>query len=278
MTSPATGASNVNAESSHRVHAAPAIDPDDLAAIPRPSERLRGLLSTGPGRQLLTGIARYFHATMEGAEHIPREGGVLIVSNHALFALDSAVLAALIVRDLGRFPRFLGDRNLWKIPGLRELITAIGALPGEPRAAAALLRSGELVMVYPGGVDDSLKLRSERYQLKWKSRAGFARVALMARVPIIPVVGFGIDEMYSVVGREPWLGRRIFRSARYDLPLAFGAFGTLVPRRAKHRYLVLPPIAPQGDPDSVADVERVRAAVHEALEVQLRAVRNHHSP
>ena len=241
--------------------------------IPEPSARLRSFFATEPGHRVLSAIAGYFHATLSGAEHIPTHGGALVVSNHALFALDTAVFAALIVRDLGRFPRFLGDRNLWKIPGLRELIEAVGALPGEPHAAASLLRQGELVMVYPGGVDDSLKTSSERYQLKWKARSGFARVALMARVPIVPVVGVGIDDMYSILGHERWLGRRIFGSARYDLPLAFGAFGTILPRRAPQKYLVLPPITAHGDPDSKADVEQLRARVHDALEAHLSVLR-----
>jgi 1-acyl-sn-glycerol-3-phosphate acyltransferase len=222
---------------------------------------------------MLSGIAGYFHATLEGAEHIPRSSGALLVSNHALFALDAAVLGALLVRDCGRYPRFLGDRNLWRVPGLRELITAIGALPGEPNAAEKLLRDGELVIVYPGGVDDSLKLSSQRYQLQWKTRAGFARVAMAAQVPIVPVVGYGIDEMYTVLAREPVIGRRLFGSERYDLPIGFGAFGTLLPRRNVQTYVALPPIDTRGDPKSDAAVERVRAATYEALESRLRAAR-----
>lgn len=241
--------------------------------IPTPSARLQSFWKTPAGRSSLSLIAGYFHASLEGQEHIPRERGALIVSNHALFALDTAVLGALLVRDLGRHPRFLADRKLWTVPGLRQLIGALGALPGDPESADLLLRRGELVVVYPGGVDDSLKLSDERYQLKWKTRAGFARVAMRARVPIIPVVGLGIDDMYSVVGRERWLGRRVFGSERYDLPVAFGAFGTPIPRRAHERFIALPAIDTSGDPASAADVERVRAATFEALDARLRPVR-----
>jgi 1-acyl-sn-glycerol-3-phosphate acyltransferase len=240
---------------------------------PTPSESLKKFFGTRTGHASLSAIAGYFHATLEGGEHIPAAGGALIVSNHALFALDAAVLGALLVRDYGRFPRFLADRNLWRIPALRELITSIGALPGEPGAAVDLLRQGELVIVYPGGVDDSLKLSSQRYQLQWKSRAGFARVALTAQVPIIPVVGFGIDEMYTVLAREHLVGRRILGSDRYDLPIGFGAFGTILPRRSVQTYLALPPIDTHGDPSSEKDVERIRAAAYDAIESHLRAAR-----
>jgi 1-acyl-sn-glycerol-3-phosphate acyltransferase len=241
--------------------------------IPAPNARLLAFFGTRAGHRALTLITDYFHATLRGDEHIPRQGGALIVSNHALFALDTAVLGALLVRDIGRNPRFLADRKLWEIPGLHQLITAIGALPGEPHAAQTLLKRGELVVVYPGGVDDSLKLDEARYRLQWKTRAGFARVALAARTPIIPVVGLGIDEMYSVRAREHFVGRRIFGSARYDLPLAFGAFGTLIPRRVKQTYIALPPIAAVGDPQSPEDVERIRAATYEAIDAHLRLVR-----
>ncbi|MET0388081.1 MAG: lysophospholipid acyltransferase family protein [Polyangiales bacterium] len=241
--------------------------------VPVPSQRLREFWSTRAGQAALSFVSTYFHASIDGGEHIPRTGGALIVSNHALFALDAAVLGALIVRDYGRFPRFLADRMLWKIPGLRSAITALGALPGAPTAAESLLRAGELVIVYPGGVDDSLKLNRERYQLKWKTRAGFARVAIAAGVPVIPVVGFGIDDAYSVRGREHWIGRRLFGSPRYDLPVFFGAYGTFIPRRARHHFIALPAIDTHGDPENSADVDRVRRAAFDAIDSHLHGVR-----
>ncbi|HVU02462.1 MAG TPA: lysophospholipid acyltransferase family protein [Polyangiaceae bacterium] len=241
--------------------------------IPEPSARLQAFFETPLGRAVLSSLIQYFHASIEGIEHIPKTGPALVVSNHALFALDTAVFGALVVRDVGRHPRFLADRMLWTIPGFRQVITSIGALPGEPQTAEELLRRGELVVVYPGGVDDSLKLSHERYRLKWKQRAGFARVAMASRAPIIPVVGFGIDEMYTVLGHEPFVGRRMFGSERYDLPVAFGAFGTFIPRRAKQTFRVLPPIETSGDPTNPADVERVRRATWDALAPHLEEAR-----
>jgi hypothetical protein len=92
-------------------------------------------------------------------------------------------------------------------------------------------------------------------------------------VPILPVAAHGIDEMYTVVARERWLGRAVMGSSRYDLPLVFGAYGTLVPRRVPQRYVVGAPIDTAGDPDRAEDVERVRAATFEALDGMLRALR-----
>ncbi len=225
-------------------------------------------------RAAVRGVIRYFYATLEGIEHLPAEGGALLVGNHAMMGLDGVVLGALVLDRLDRRVRFLGERNLWRIPGVRSLLDAAGALPGEPGAATRLLRAGEVCGVYPGGIDDSWKLtKTERYRLQWGDRRGFARVAMEARVPIVPVAAFGIDEMYDVVAKERWVGRRVLGHARYDLPLALGWKGTLVPRRHPQRYVMLPPIATDGDAAHPEDVERVRHATFAALDAQLAQAR-----
>jgi len=226
---------------------------------------------TDLGRRLIELPARYFHATIEGAEQIPNHGGALLVGNHGLFGIDGAVLGTLVFRATGRWVRFLGERNLWKIPIFSQILTAMGALPGEPNAATSLLRAGQLVGVYPGGVDDSFKLSSEKYRLKWGRRAGFAKVAMRANVPIFPVAGLGIDDMYDIVAREKWIGRTALGSHRYDLPIAFGAYGTPIPKRAKQHYVVLPPIDTNGDAENPDDIERVRTETYDAIDARLRA-------
>jgi 1-acyl-sn-glycerol-3-phosphate acyltransferase len=235
--------------------------------------RVEARARTRLGRAVAALPARWFHATLEGGERIPRAGAALLVGNHAFMGLDGVVLGTLVLRETDRVVRFLGERNLWRVPGLAQLLTSVGAIPGVPDDAVDLLRAGHLVAVYPGGVDDSFKLATEKYRLRWGSRAGFARVAMRAGVPILPVAALGIDDMFTVVGRERWLGRRLFRGARYDLPLAYGALGMPVPRRVPQRYVVLPPVDTGGDPANDGDVERVRAATHDAIDAVLATAR-----
>jgi 1-acyl-sn-glycerol-3-phosphate acyltransferase len=237
---------------------------------PDPPPGVLAWTGTDLGRKLLELPSRWFHARIEGTEGIPGQGGALLVGNHALFGLDGVVLGTLVYRTTGRWVRFLGERNLFKIPIFSQMLLAVGALPGEPGAATSLLRDGELVGVYPGGVDDSFKLSSERHRLKWGHRAGFAKVAMRAKVPIFPVAGIGIDDMYDVVAREKWIGRTVVGSPRYDLPIAFGAYGTLLPKRAPQHYVVLPPVDTSGDPENADEVERVRTATYDAIQARLR--------
>lgn len=218
------------------------------------------------GRAVIDGVISYFSAKLEGREHIPTEGGALLVANHGLNGHDGVVLGALLWRELGRLPFWLGETNLFRVPGLRQVLDFFDAVPGERGAAVSILKRGEIVVVYPGGVNDSFKLSTERHKLMWGPRSGFARVAMEAGVPIVPIAACGVDDMYTVVARERWLGRAVLGDRKYDLPVALGRWGTLVPRRVPVTIRALPPISTAGDPGSPEDVERVRSAVFEAIQ------------
>jgi 1-acyl-sn-glycerol-3-phosphate acyltransferase len=221
------------------------------------------------GVRLARVLADRFRAVLHDSEHIPRKGPALLVGNHALLGLDSIALTAVLVADGHRPPRFLAEKNLFRLPGVRATLGALGAIAGRPDDAVALLEAGELVCVYPGGVDDSFKLSAEAYTLKWGDRAGFARVALRAKAPIVPIAALGVDELFEVHRRENILGRLLLGSSRYDLPLP----ESLLPRRVPLEFHALPPIAPEGDardPDAVA---RMRRATHDALESILKPYR-----
>lgn len=222
------------------------------------------------GVRLARTLADRLRAVLHDGEHIPRKGPALLVGNHALLGLDSVALTAVLVADGHRPPRFLAEKNLFRLPGVRATLAALGAVAGVPDDAVALLEAGELVCVYPGGVDDSFKLSSEAYTLKWGARAGFARVALRARAPIVPIAALGVDELFEVQRRESVLGRLLLGSPRYDLPLP----QSLVPRSVPLEFFALPPIAPEGDARDPEAVTRLRQAAYDALESVLRPYRD----
>lgn len=221
------------------------------------------------GRRFLDGLLRYFDASFVGHERVPREGAALLVANHGIFGFDAFILGALLFRHTGRLAVWLADRNLWKLPVLAATLDWVNAIPGTPEAAVACLRAGELVVVYPGGILDSYKHARDRHKLKWRDRAGFARVALRAGAPIVPVAACGVDDMYRVIGRDPLLGRIFFGDWRYNWPIALGRWGTLVPRPAKVTLHALAPVLPAGDAGEPGDVERVRRYVHDSIQAKL---------
>jgi 1-acyl-sn-glycerol-3-phosphate acyltransferase len=107
----------------------------------------------------------------------------------------------------GRLIRGLGDRWLFKTPGLKQLVELVGAIPGEPGAARQLLNDGYLVGVSPGGTREAISGTENNYRLKWNKRTGFAKLAIETGVPIIPGFTRNVEELY----RAPLAGSKILQ-------------------------------------------------------------------
>lgn len=191
----------------------------------------------------LVGAVRAYHRyEVHGLEHIPREGGALLALNHGPVPIDGPLLGATIYQHHGRLPRALTDHLVFKMPVVRELFLAVGAVDGRPELAGELLQKGNLVIVMPGGAPEAFKSSARAYELYWRQRKGFARVAIRHQVPIIPAACIGIDELYKVPFDMFELGRKLFGVRSMPLPLAWG-LGPM-PRPAKLDHFIGEPIAP----------------------------------
>jgi 1-acyl-sn-glycerol-3-phosphate acyltransferase len=159
-------------------------------ASPAELERLYALF--GPLRAL-------FRPTFDGWANIPTERPLLFVGNHTLYGvIDSPHLFFELHRREGIFLRSLGDHAHWAIPGWRELLSRFGAVDGTPENCAAIFASGGSVLVFPGGAREAFKSPAQRYQLLWGKRLGFARMALLHRVTIVPFAALGADEIFDI--------------------------------------------------------------------------------
>jgi 1-acyl-sn-glycerol-3-phosphate acyltransferase len=63
----------------------------------------------------------------------------------------------------------------------------------------ALMRERQTILVFPGGAREVNKRRGEKYQLMWKERLGFARLAIEHSYPIVPFAAVGAEEMLDIV-------------------------------------------------------------------------------
>jgi 1-acyl-sn-glycerol-3-phosphate acyltransferase len=160
--------------------------------------------------RLLLPAAWWGRMVVEGLEGVPQNGPLLVVPNHDSQWDPPLVGVALRKR---RPLRFLARANLWKIPGLGPILTAIGQIPIERGAGdqAALqkaidaLRGGAAVCVFPEG-----KLSNGR---RLRARSGVGRLAgecPEARVVLCAISG---TTDYARFPRRPLVRMAFFEPA-----------------------------------------------------------------
>lgn len=212
-------------------------------------------------------LARYHRAALECAERLP-SGPALLVGNHGLFGLETPVFFWLVEQATGRLPRGLADRRVFGRSPLRPLLERVGSRLATPEAALQLLSEGHLVVCYPGGAREVFKEPDQRYQLRWEKNCAFARVAIEARVPVVPFAGLGVDDSWINLGHVAAV-RRIL--GRYTAPLAFG-LGPL-PLPVQFRFVIGHPIAP---PRIASRAAQLKARVERSV-LQLLDSRGEHA-
>jgi 1-acyl-sn-glycerol-3-phosphate acyltransferase len=137
--------------------------------------------------------------TWIGMEHIPAEGGVIIVVNHISHADPLAV--AHYIYDAGRWPSFLAKASLFGVPVLGYLLRANHQIPvrrGTTDAVKALeaaragVHDGEAVVIYPEGT-------TTREPDLWpmRGKTGAARLWLLTGAPVIPVCMWGPERLFD---------------------------------------------------------------------------------
>jgi 1-acyl-sn-glycerol-3-phosphate acyltransferase len=144
----------------------------------------------------------WFRCEVEGVEHVPADGGALLVSNHSGALPPDAAMIAKAIKEEHRRPRPLSitvEHFFKGYPGFSMLLPKIGAVPAHPANVHRLLYDeGKLVLVFPEGRKGTEKLYTDRYRLRRFGRGGFVEAAMRARAPIVPVAVVGAEEAQPI--------------------------------------------------------------------------------
>lgn len=174
--------------------------------------------------------------TVEGIEHVPMSGPVLIASNHLSFA-DSVVIPIVAPRKVV----FLAKAEYFTGSGIKGRMSkawfeGLGMVPVDRSDTQAALKSldialevlgrGEAFGIYPEGT------RSRDGKL-YRGRTGIAQLALTAGVPVVPVGLIGTENLQPVDSALP---KRAKVTVRFGKPLDFtGRFDGVAPGRARRQ-------------------------------------------
>jgi len=158
----------------------------------------------------------YFRGDVNGLDHIPPEGPVLLVGNHSGGTLiaDTFVFAQAFYDHFGPDRRFhqLAHDLVFRVAGARALLERWGTVPASRENMARALRREAALLVYPGGDEETYRPSWQSGQIHFAGRTGFIELALKHRARIVPVVALGGQETALFLGR----GRRLARGLRLE--------------------------------------------------------------
>ncbi|XP_050671515.1 transmembrane protein 68 isoform X2 [Leptidea sinapis] len=157
-----------------------------------------------------------------GLENIP-DGPFLVIYYHGALPIDMYYFIARMMLFKRRHIHTVADRFLFKIPGWRSLLELLCVIPGTVQECAAVLKSGNPLAISPGGVYEA-QFGDHDYRLYWKSRIGFAKVALDAKVPIVPMFTQNVREAFRTVGWLRGVCLRLYSATRIPLTPVYGGF------------------------------------------------------
>jgi 1-acyl-sn-glycerol-3-phosphate acyltransferase len=155
-------------------------------------------------------IKRYYRAEVRGLESFPRTGAALVVSNHSGGTLtpDVLIFAPAFYDEFGydrplhtlaHYGVFLGPTG--------GLMRRLGVIEANRENAGKALRSGAVVLVFPGGDYDSFRPTFAENVIDFGGRTGYVRTAIDAGVPIVPTVSIGAQESQLFLVRGDSIAR-----------------------------------------------------------------------
>mmetsp|Transcript_8695 Transcript_8695/g.15978 ORF Transcript_8695/g.15978 Transcript_8695/m.15978 type:complete len:423 (-) Transcript_8695:333-1601(-) len=149
-----------------------------------------------------------------GLENIPPNTPHFFVMNHSLHGIEMPFFIHTLYKEKGIFARGLADHFHFATPN-GPILTKMGAVDGTRENVDVLMESKQDVLVYPGGGHEVMKHSSvPRYELLWKERLGFARLAIKHGYPILPCAAVGTEDMLDTL---------------MDIPLDFARKGLSCP-------------------------------------------------
>jgi 1-acyl-sn-glycerol-3-phosphate acyltransferase len=158
---------------------------------------------------------------VEGKEHLPRSGPVILAANHRSF-LDSIFIPMIVRRRV----TFVAKAEYFDDPKTAWFFRAVGQIPIRREGGSAseraldaamdVLGAGGVFGIYPEGT-------RTRDGLMHRGHTGVARLALRSGAPIVPIGLVGTDEVQPIDRKLPRFGRRVVLRIGAPLELAHHA-------------------------------------------------------
>lgn len=257
---------------------------------------------------LISAMTRVYFRYRLRSTHLLPSGPCILVGNHS--GLGTAELLCLMgawSREMGIDRRCTGlahDITL-RIPLAGRFYRAMGGVPASQENARRALGMGHDVIVFPGGDLDACRPFYQPRRVFFGKRRGYAKLALAAGVPIVPLATIGSHYTWlfapggiglaHLIGANRWarndrvpipvglfvvIAAVVAMTAHLTPPIAVFALivAVVLPTPVRITSELLPPIdlarETAGIEDPVQRLERGNAIVLEALEAAVTNMRH----
>jgi len=157
-------------------------------------------------------IAGLWTKKVNGLKNIPKDKSFIISANHSSYA-DHLILSSIVVAYTGKKIHYLAKREHFESFFQRLWHKHTGAIPidrqkggkGALKAALRYLKKNKIIGVYPEGT------RTLTGKLQ-KAKTGVARLALAAKVPVLPV---GLIGTFGILPKGKYIPR--FKKATVNI-------------------------------------------------------------
>jgi 1-acyl-sn-glycerol-3-phosphate acyltransferase len=195
----------------------------------------RAVIRTALGLFRLLG----FRFSIEGEEHVPAVGGAVLASNHVSYF--DFMFVGLAAHPKRRFVRFMAKKSVFDSPVAGPLMRGMHHIPVDRSAGASsyavavrALAAGELVGVFPEST-------ISRSFVPRAVKTGAARMAIESGAPLLPIVTWGGQQVWTA-GRRPRWKRRVPVVIRVG-PAVPVTPGTTVPQLTERLHATLTAMA-----------------------------------
>ena len=166
-------------------------------------------------------IRGLFIKKVNGIENIPKGEGFIAAANHCSY-LDHYLISCILVPHLNKKVHYLAKKEHFDSLHQRLWHKWVGAIPIDRqkggkealRMAVAYLRKGKVIGIYPEGT------RSLDGKLQ-RGKTGVARLALAAKVPVIPIGIIGSFKILPKGRYMPSAGKAVINIGK---PMLFEAY------------------------------------------------------
>jgi pimeloyl-ACP methyl ester carboxylesterase/1-acyl-sn-glycerol-3-phosphate acyltransferase len=149
---------------------------------------------------------------------------IVFVANHQLFGLDLGMIIAQLIEDRGIVARGLAhpivmdadqarpnqpdspgitDKPVAGSPNNPSTFRKFGAVKVSPRNYYRLLKTGQNVLLFPGGVREVFHGKDEAHTLFWPETPDFVRTAARFNATIVPISAVGAADSVNILVDGP---------------------------------------------------------------------------